>query len=106
MSYDIRKNDEGETLVIPLELPMFNSSTADLGRQAEVCLASFLRHAAVCDYIATNLDVDDPAVLESYNDEYAQAASQITNLFMSLSGMADNLQIDIMQEIWEMPWQV
>lgn len=103
MSYDIRKNDEGDTIVMPLELPIFNSSTNDLGRQAEVCLASFLRHASVCDWIEDNLNLEDEVTLEEYGSELSQASSQLAALFMTLAGIADNMRIDIMREIWDVP---
>ena len=106
MSFDVSKNTDGETLVLPLELPIFEGSTADLCRQAEVCLASTLRHAAVCDWISDNLDVYDSVVQDAYKQEYAQMSSQLTSLFMTLAGISENMGIDIMQEIWDMPWEV
>lgn len=105
MSYETRKNSQGDLLVIPLEIPMFNGSNEDLGRQAEICLASFLRHIAVCDWILHNLDADGQNA-EDYSEEWAQASAQLVGLMMALTGMADNIGIDIMQEIWEMPWEV
>jgi len=106
MSYDIRKVKSGEALVMPLELPMYDGNNSELGRQAQVCLTSFLRHAAVCDWMLDNLDTRDEAIQESYSQEWSQAASQLASLFTTLSGLAENLQIDIMQEIWDMPWEV
>lgn len=105
MSYDILKNPDGEVLIMTLELPMFDGNESDLGRQAEVSLASFLRHAAVCEYIDSTFGIDDNT-LDGYSQEYAQAAAQLATLLMSLSGMANLLGIDIMEEIWEMPWSV
>lgn len=106
MSFDVSKNGDGETFVLPLELPMFEGSTADLCRQAEVCLASTLRHAAICDWIVDNLDMGDDVVRDAYNQEHAQMSSQLTSLFMTLAGISENMGIDIMQEIWDMPWEV
>lgn len=106
MSYETRKNSQGEFLVMSLDLPMFDGSNEDLGRQTEVCLASFLRHAAVCDWICDNLDITDEATNEVLLEEHAQASSQLVSLLMGLAGMAENMNIDIMQEIWDMPWEV
>lgn len=106
MSYETRTNTEGETLVMPLELPIFEGWNEELGRQASVSFNSFLRHAAVYDWMDTNLDANDPATYEVMGQEKAQAASQLISTLMSLAGMADNLDIDIMQEIWDMPWKV
>lgn len=106
MSYETRTNNDGDTLVMPLELPMFDGWNEDLGKQASVSFNSFLRHAAVHDWMDTNLDTSDPATLEVMGQEKAQAASQLISTLMSLAGMADNLGIDIMQEIWDMPWEV
>lgn len=106
MSYEVRKNNEGETLVMPLELPLFDGWNGDLGKQASVSMNSFLRHVAVYDWLDSNLDVDEPSVAESMDQEKAVAASQLISTLMSLAGIADNLGIDIMQEIWDMPWEV
>lgn len=106
MSYVTRTNNDGETLVMPLELPIFEGTNSALGQQASVSLISFLRHAAIYDWMDTNLDTSDPATYETMGQEHALASSQLISTLMSLAGMADNLGIDIMQEIWDMPWEV
>lgn len=106
MSYEIRKTDDGASLVMPLELPIFEGWNSDLGKQACLSLNSFLRHSAIYDWIDSNLDMDEPSIADAAGQEKAMAASQLISTMMSLMGMADNLGIDIMQEIWEMPWQV
>lgn len=106
MSFEVRKNTDGEMFVLPLELPIFDGDPSGLEKQSEICLASALRHAAVCDWISSNLDESDPVVQETYDQEHAQLASQLASLFMSLAGIADSFEIDIMQEIWDMPWEV
>lgn len=105
MSYDIRKNEDS-TLVMPLELPMYEGGTADLGAQALRDLASFLRHQAALETIENNFDLDDPVALELWKSENGQMVAKFVAVLMALTGCADNLDIDIMQEIWEMPWQV
>lgn len=106
MAYDIRKTEEGETIVLPLELPIYDGLNSELGRQAQVYLTSALRHIAVYDWMEENLDTSDDYICETMGEEKAQAAAQLVNVFMSLAGIADNLGIDIMQEIWDMPWKV
>ena len=113
MSYEIRRSKEipgidisGQPYVMPLELPMFEGWNEELGKQASVSFNSFLRHAAVHDWMDANLDTSDPSTYEVMGQEKAQAASQLISTLMSLAGMADNLGIDIMQEIWDMPWEV
>ncbi len=106
MSYDTRKTDDGSTLVMPLELPMFEGATPDIGAQALRDLASFLRHQASCDTLLDNFNVEDPAIMDLYQQESAQMAAKLVSVFMALAGCADNLGIDIMQEIWDMPWEV
>lgn len=105
MSYEVCKDEMGQTLVEPLELPFFSGSNSDLGWQATVAVTSFLRHSAVCDWMDSNLDITEPDVYETFGQEKAQAASQLTTALMSLVGMAENLGIDIMQEIWDAPWE-
>lgn len=106
MSYDIRRNSEGEMLVLPLELPLYDGSVSDFGQQAEVSLASTLRHAAVCEWMYENLDLTDSEVLELYEQERSQMSAKLIHAMISLASIADNMGIDIMQEIWEMPWEV
>ena len=106
MGYDTRKNDEGLTVVMPLELPMFDGPTSTMGAQALRDLASFLRHQASCETILDNFDINEPEIFDLYQQESAQMATKLVSTFMALASCADNLGIDIMQEIWEMPWEV
>ena len=106
MSYETRHKDDGATIVMPLELPMFDGGTSELGAQASIDMISFLRHHAACDTIENNFDLDDPVIFDLYKQEYAQMVAKYIAVIMALAGCADNLGIDIMQEIWEMPWEV
>lgn len=106
MSYNIRETENGETLVVSMEVPMYEGINQELGRQAQVFLTSALRHMAVCDWIDAYLDTSDPDIRELMNQEHAQVASQLVNTLMSIAGLADNLNIDINRELWEMPWEV
>lgn len=113
MSYEIRKSEEipgidisGQPFVMPLELPMYTGSTSELGAQALHDLASCLRHHAACETLENYFDLEDPAIAELYNQENAQLVAKFVAVLMALTGIADNRDIDIMQEIWEMPWEV
>lgn len=106
MSYDILRNPDGEILVMPLELPMYDGTTEDLGRQAMVGLCSFLRHAAVVDYYTDEGHLDNDIlqygeVSESFEQHMEIAASQLSSTMMTLATLADKYGIDIMQEIME-----
>ena len=106
MSYDIRRNSEGEMLVLPLELPLYAGQVTDFCQQAEVSLASTLRHAAVCEWMEDNLDLTEPAVYEAYGQEHARLSAKLIHTMISLASLAEKEGIDIMQEIWDMPWEV
>lgn len=111
MAYDIRVNSDGEMLVLPLELPLYDGTTEDLGRQALVSLCSFLRHAAVADaYLnegQADIDIlEHGETSDSFDQHMASAASQLSSTMMALASLANLYNIDIMQEIWEMPWKV
>lgn len=113
MSYEIRKTEEiegidisGQTIVMPLELPMYKGSTADLGSQALHDLGSFLRHQAACETLENSFDMQDPAVAELWNSENGMMTAKFVAVLIAMAGIADNLGIDIMEEIWEMPWEV
>lgn len=106
MAYDIRKTEEGEPIVLPLEIPIYDGLNSELGRQAQVFLTSALRHIAVYDWMDENLDTSDDYICETMGEEKAQASTQLVNVFMSLAGIVDNIDIDVMQEIWDMPWMV
>lgn len=106
MSYDILKNPDGEILVMPLELPMYDGTAEDLGRQAMVGLCSFLRHAAIVDYYTDEGSLDDDIlqygeVSESFEQHLTIAATQLASTMMTLASLADKYQIDIMQEVME-----
>lgn len=108
MSYGARKNENGELLIYPLELPMYEGSNSEMGRQATVALASCLRHFAVIDAIVDD-GLEDPNEGEPndvLNTHYAQGVEQLISCMMSLASIADNYHIDIMQEILEVPWMV
>ena len=108
MSYEARRNQDGEMLVYPLELPMYEGNNVEMGRQATVALASCLRHFAVVDGIMEE-GLEDPDAGEPndiLNKHYAQGTEQLISCMMSLASMADNYGIDIMQELMEVPWLV
>ena len=106
MSYSALRNDSGELLVYPLELPLYDGSNEDMGRQATVALASCLRHFAVVDGIIDE-GLEDPNAGEP-NDivttHLSQGTSQLISCMMSLASIANNYGIDIMQELLEVPW--
>lgn len=108
MSYSVRKNNNGEILVYPLEIPLYEGDNAEMGRQATVALASCLRHFAVVDALLVN-EVFDPTEGEA-NDalttHYSQGAEQLISCLMSLVTIADNYNLNIMQEILEVPWMI
>ena len=106
MSMDVRKTDDGCAIILPLELPVVEGSVQTLGQQAEVCLASLLRHSAICDWIQANLNMESQDVLECYEQEHAQAVSQLSAAFMTLAGIAVELNADVMHDIWNAPWEV
>ena len=106
MSYDIRRNSEGEVLALPLELPLYAGEPGIFCQQAEDSLASTLRHAAVCEWIEDNLDLTEPEVYEAYGQEHARMSAKLIHTMISLASLADKMGVDIMQEIWEMPWEV
>ncbi len=113
MSYEIRKSEEipgidisGQPFVMPIELPMYKGSTADLGSQALHDLGSFLRHQASCETLEDYFDMQDPAVAELWNSEHGMMTAKFVAVLIAMAGIADNLGIDIMEEIWEMPWEV
>lgn len=114
MSYEIRKTEyiegidiSGEVIVMPLELPMYEGSTSSLCSQALNDLGSFLRHQANCELIEDNFDIDnDPVMLDRWSSERGMLSAKLVAVFMALAGCAENLGIDIMQEIWDAPWEV
>lgn len=106
MSYETRHDDNGDTIVMPLELPMYEGSTSELGNQAIRDVASFLRHHAACEVIENNFDMREPVIFELYQQERAQMTAKLMAVFMALAGCADDLDVDLMEEIWEMPWEV
>lgn len=108
MSYDARKNQEGEILLYPLELPMYNGNNAELGRQATISLTSCLRHFAIVDAVLDDevLVPDEDETNNSVNTHYSQGIEQLISTIMSLVSIADNYGIDIMEEINEVPWLV
>ncbi|MBO5629431.1 MAG: hypothetical protein J5965_10200 [Aeriscardovia sp.] len=108
MSYDARKSQNGELIVYPLELPMYEGNNSELGQQALSALASALRHFAVVDSIEQE-GLEDPNAGEPndiLNTHYAHGTEQLISCMMSLASIADNYGIDIMQEILEIPWLV
>ena len=103
-----RENQDGELLVYPLELPMYEGTNRELAQQSSVLLTSCLRHFAVVDALESG-DVVDLSAGDGndiLNTEYAQATEQLIGTLINLVSMADNYGIDIMQEIFEVPWQV
>lgn len=106
MSYDILKNPDGEILIYPLELPMYEGNTAELCQQASVSLISCLRHFAVADaYIEEGFAGED---LVQYGDtrdmldqHMEQGATQLVSTMMALTSLAHAYGIDIMQEIYD-----
>lgn len=108
MSYEARKNADGEIIVYPLELPMYEGNNPEMGRQAAVSLASCLRHFAVVDAILQDglEDPDEGEPNDALNTHFAQGTEQLISCMMSLASMADNYGIDIMQEIMDVPWLI
>lgn len=108
MSYEARKNNDNEIVVYPLELPMYEGTNSEMGRQATVSLASCLRHFAVVDAILED-GLEDPNI-ENPDDilhkHFDQGTEQLISCMMALASIADNYQIDIMQEILEVPWLI
>lgn len=106
MSYELQRGQNGELLVYPLELPMYHGNTADLARQAQVSLTSCLRHFAILDAI-TDEPLVDPSPQERngvYEQHFWQGAQQLSATLMALVSLADLYGIDIMQEIYDAPW--
>lgn len=108
MSYDARKSQDGELLVYPLELPMYEGTNSELGQQALSSLCSCLRHFAVVDGIEVEglIDQDAGEPNDILNKHYAYGIEQLISCMMSLASIADNYGIDIMQELMEAPWLV
>ena len=102
MSYETLRNERNEIIVMPLELPMYTGDASTLGKQAMISLSSCLRHFAVVDA----LDDNELIELDAFQQHFEQGTSQLVSCFLSLAGLADSYGIDIMKEIWEMPWQV
>lgn len=110
MSYGARKNSDGEMLVYPLELPLYEGNNSELGQQAIKALCSCLRHYAVYDAFHDEGLIDN-AILDGYEADAAvkhfnQGTEQLISCMMSLASIADNYGIDIMREIFEIPWLV
>jgi hypothetical protein len=101
-------NSDGEMLVMPLELPMYDGNNRELSQRASTSLTSSLRHFAVVDAIVEN-NVVDPTAGETgsfIEAEYSMAANQLVSTIVALVSLAHNYEIDIMQEIYDLPWMV
>lgn len=108
MSYNARKNRDGEMLAYLLELPLYEGNNSELGQQAISALTSALRHFAIVDSIEIE-GLEDPEEGEPnsvLNTHFAHGTEQLISCMMSLASIADNYGIDIMQEINEIPWVV
>lgn len=111
MSYETRKDENNNLLVMPLELPMYEGGSSDLCRQAIVSLTSCLRHFAVVDTYSDeglyDFDIMEYGDIQTFvNQHFEQGTSQLVSCMMALAGIADNYGIDIMQEIYDAPWEV
>lgn len=96
--------DGQEILIYPLELPVQDGDTRKFGQNATVNLASCLRHFAVADFILdNNLDEDRE---EELDQEISLGTTQLISVLTSLVSLANLYNIDIMQEIYEVPWEV
>ena len=106
MGFDIRKSNDGALITYPIELPLYDADSTVLARNVQNNTVSMLRHLAVADTLITYLDPDEPVVAESLNQEKAYISSLLVGSLCALASIADNLGIDIMQEIYEVPWEV
>lgn len=101
-------NSDGEMLIMPLELPMYEGNNRELSQQASISLTRSLRHFAVVDAIVEN-NVVDPTAGETgsfIDSEYSIAANQLVRTIIALVSLAHSYGIDIMQEIYDLPWMV
>lgn len=105
MAWELLNTPDGETISIPLELPIFDGDTTDICEKAQVSLASTLRHAAVLEWMSNNLDLEDPEVFELYGQEHDKFSAKLCYSMIALASLSDRFDVDIMQEIWETPWE-
>lgn len=105
---EYKTNEQGEMLVYPLELPMYDGDSRALGQTASVNLTSALRHFAVVDAIGID-GLEDPNQ-ENQHDIFDReldiGSQQLISVMIALASLADLYGIDIMQEIYEIPWNV
>ena len=101
-------NEMGEMLVYPVELPMYDGDSRELGQKAISNLASSLRHFAVVDAIAIHglEDPNEENPNDIYHKEFDLGTQQLISTMISLASLANHYNIDIMQEIYEIPWEV
>lgn len=108
MSKVYMRNGDGETFVMPLEIPLYEGAEEELHKQALTSLVSMSRHFAAAEAM------DDAGLIEVGNDEHEEAfgeqlqlaTEQLISTIISLVSIADRQGIDINQEIWETPFTV
>lgn len=93
-----------ELEVYPLELPVHDGNTRSFGQDATVNLTSCLRHFAVADFILDNNLEEERE--EELDQEIALATGQLISVLTNLVSLANLYHIDIMQEIYEVPWEL
>lgn len=111
MGYSIKKDENGEFLAIPLELPLYDGNSPELFRQALTSLGSAMRHFAIFEAyhdegLADN-DILEYGETAPFVDQHIQQGTeQLISTMISLASVADYYGIDIMQEIYDVPWMV
>lgn len=103
-----RTNEQGEMLVYPLELPLYEGDSRELGQKSIVNLASALRHFAVVDAIDLSglQDPNEENPTDIFDKEFDLASQQLISSMIALASLADYYGIDVMREIYEIPWEV
>jgi hypothetical protein len=98
-----KRNEDGEFVAYPLELPLYDETTRALAQGASTNLTSALRHFAVVDaFIDNGLITDETS--ELVQQEFDMATEQLISTMCCLASIADGYGIDIMREILETPW--
>lgn len=98
-----KTNADGEVLLYPLELPLYEGTSRSLSQTAAINLTSALRHLAVVDAFVDN-DLINEYTGDMVQQEFDMATTQLISTMCCIASIADMYNIDIMQEIMQVPW--
>lgn len=108
MSRLFMTNEEGETLAVGLDIPLYEGSESELHKQALISLVSAQRHLAAAEAMDDNglIDMENEEEEEAFGNELQMGIDQLISTIISLVTIVDRHGIDINQEIWETPFRV